>query len=72
MVSQNVRILSQNTVMDMIQENSAIKVYINATEIEVTPAGIQYPLKTKDDSFIYRYVVVFLRRTMFKQKPNKQ
>lgn len=37
----------------MIQENSNIKILINGTEIEVTPAGVQYP-KTKDDSFIYR------------------
>lgn len=54
---QSVRILSQNSVMDMIQENSTIKLYINGTEIEVGDStGIQYPPpKVKNDSFIYRY-----------------
>lgn len=58
MVSQSVRVLSQNSVMDMVQENSIIKVYINGTEIEVwNTNGIQYPPpKFKDDSFIYRYI----------------
>lgn len=51
---QNVRILSQNTVMDMIQENSTIKIYANGTEIEITQAGVQFPPKNKDDSYIYR------------------
>jgi len=49
-----VRILTQNSVMDMVQENSDIKVYINGTEIEVTAAGVQYPPKNKDDIFVYR------------------
>lgn len=40
----------------MIQENASIKIYINGTEIEVTPTGVQYPPKNKEDSFIYRYV----------------
>lgn len=40
----------------MVQENSTVKVYINGTEIEVTPTGVQYPSKTKDDSFVYRYI----------------
>jgi len=52
---QNVRILSQNSVMDMVQDNSTIRVYINGTEIEVTPTGVQYPQKIKDDSFVYKY-----------------
>lgn len=56
LVLQSVRILSQNSVMDMVQENSAIKVYINGTEIEVTPTGVQYPSKIKDDLFVYRYI----------------
>lgn len=43
--------------MDMIQENTNIKVYINGTEIEVTQSGVQYPPKNKDDSFIYRYTI---------------
>lgn len=43
--------------MDMIQENASIKIYINGTEIEVTPTGVQYPTKNKEDSFIYRYIV---------------
>jgi len=43
--------------MDMVQENSDIKVYINGTEIEVTATGIQYPPKNKDDIFIYRYTI---------------
>lgn len=42
--------------MDMVQENSAVKVYINGTEIEVTSTGVQYPSKIKDDSFVYRYI----------------
>ncbi|KAL5242146.1 hypothetical protein ACI65C_009556 [Semiaphis heraclei] len=50
----SVRILTQNSVMDMVQENSDIKVYINGTEIEVTATGVQYPPKNKDDIFIYR------------------
>jgi len=40
--------------MDMVQENSDIKVYINGTENEVTENGVQYPPKNKDDIFIYR------------------
>lgn len=42
--------------MDIIQENTNIKIYVNGTEIEVTKTGVQYPSqKIKDDSFIYRY-----------------
>lgn len=57
------RVLSQNSVMDMIHENASIKIYINGTEIEVTPTGVQYPTKNKEDLFIYRYIVY-----MFKTK----
>lgn len=45
--------------MDIIQENTNIKIYINETEIEVTKSGVQYPSqKIKDDSFIYRYTTL--------------
>lgn len=50
----SVRILTQNSIMDMVQENSDIKIYINGTKIEVTATGVQHPPKNKNDIFIYR------------------
>lgn len=45
---------SQNSIIDMIQDNSNIKIYVNGTEIEVSPTGVEYPLKNKDDLFLFR------------------
>ncbi|XP_050428218.1 uncharacterized protein LOC126838118 [Adelges cooleyi] len=50
----DVRLISQNTVIDMIHDSSKVRVYINGTEIEVTETSLQYPPKPKDETFIYK------------------
>ncbi|XP_050534022.1 uncharacterized protein LOC126901548 isoform X2 [Daktulosphaira vitifoliae] len=50
----DIHLISQNTIISMIHDGSKVRVHVNEIEIEVTETTIQFPPKSKNDSFIYR------------------